>query len=73
MKYQDLKDRAELLSIELESLKKENAGLRDSVAKWKDSWFYLRELYAGLYWHHPAISSEGELGYFKDNLKKLGL
>jgi len=72
MKYQELRQQLQSVLEQLETLKKESLELRDSVSKWKDSWFHLRELYAKLWWHHPVLNSDSQLDYFRNNLKKLG-
>ncbi len=45
--------------------------LKESITAWKNAWFDLRAIIGKLWWHHPAIYSDAELQYCKENLKRL--
>lgn len=56
---------------ELTRLRQENADLKVSVEKWKDSWFRLRDILGRLWWHHPAIEDDAERAYFQLQLRSI--
>jgi hypothetical protein len=45
--------------------------LKTSLDAWKDEWFKLRGIIGHLWWHHPAITSEAELLYCQNYLKRI--
>ncbi len=45
--------------------------LTESLASWKDAWFYLREIIGNLWWHHPAIDNDEQRAYYQNNLREI--
>jgi hypothetical protein len=45
--------------------------LRASIEAWKEAWHHYREIVGNLWWYHPAIDSDPQRDYYRNNQKTL--